>query len=65
MKELNDDTGEKSSSGKLKKPKKNHSQLGPNFVAPDGGFGWFVCLAAGASNVKLICYFLHHNLIAI
>lgn len=37
---------------KAKKKRKNHSQLGPDFVAPDGGYGWFVCLGAGASNVR-------------
>lgn len=39
------------SAKKVKKKRKNHSLLGPDFVAPDGGFGWFVCFAAGASNV--------------
>ncbi|XP_070505252.1 uncharacterized protein [Chironomus tepperi] len=37
-----------------KKKKINHSDLGPNFVAPDGGFGWFICIAAGLSN--LVCF---------
>jgi hypothetical protein len=37
---------------KVKKKRKNHSQLGPDFVAPDGGYGWLVCLGAGASNVR-------------
>lgn len=36
---------------KVKKKRRNHSKLGKEFVAPDGGFGWFVCLAAGCSNV--------------
>lgn len=36
-----------------KKKRKNHSDLGPDFVAPDGGFGWFICIAAGFSNVIL------------
>ena len=35
----------------IKKKRKNHSELGPDFVAPDGGFGWLVCIAAGLSNV--------------
>jgi MFS family permease len=34
-----------------KKKKKNHSQLGKDFVAPDGGFGWLICVAAGCSNL--------------
>lgn len=36
-----------------KKKRKNHSDLGPDFVAPDGGYGWLICLAAGLSNVSL------------
>lgn len=36
-----------------KKKKINHSDLGPDFVAPDGGFGWMVCVAAGLSNVRI------------
>lgn len=53
MKELNDVVGDKNDKGgkKVKKPRKNHSQLGADFVAPDGGFGWFICFAAGFSNV--------------
>lgn len=36
-----------------KKPKRrDKSDLGPDFVAPDGGWGWVVCLAAGFSNVS-------------
>lgn len=35
-----------------KKKRKNHSQLGADFVAPDGGYGWFICFAAGFSNVR-------------
>lgn len=38
---------------KPKKPKRrDKSDLGPDFVAPDGGWGWVVCLAAGFSNVS-------------
>jgi len=37
-----------------KKKNRNKSYLGPDFVAPDGGWGWFVALAAGCSNVKKI-----------
>lgn len=37
-----------------KKPKRrNKSDLGKDFVAPDGGWGWVVCIAAGFSNVLL------------
>uniref|UniRef100_A0A182M4Y4 Major facilitator superfamily (MFS) profile domain-containing protein n=1 Tax=Anopheles culicifacies TaxID=139723 RepID=A0A182M4Y4_9DIPT len=39
--------------GDKKRPKlpKNRSQLGSDFVAPDGGWGWMVVLAAGLSNL--------------
>ena len=36
------------------KPKRDKSDLGPDFVAPDGGWGWVVCVAAGFSNVSII-----------
>ncbi|EDV99914.1 uncharacterized protein LOC6565466 [Drosophila grimshawi] len=36
---------------KPKKPKRrDKSDLGPDFVAPDGGWGWVICLAAGFNN---------------
>lgn len=35
-----------------KKKHRDKSDLGPNFVAPDGGWGWIVCIAAGLSNVS-------------
>uniref|UniRef100_A0A1B0GAF3 Major facilitator superfamily (MFS) profile domain-containing protein n=1 Tax=Glossina morsitans morsitans TaxID=37546 RepID=A0A1B0GAF3_GLOMM len=39
---------------KPKKPKRrDKSDLGPDFVAPDGGWGWVVCLAAGFSNFSI------------
>lgn len=38
---------------KVKKKRKNHSQLGKDFVAPDSGYGWFICMAAGSSNVRM------------
>lgn len=57
MKQLSDvgadNNGLKATNKKIKKKRKNHSQLGSDFVAPDGGFGWFVCFAAGASNVRI------------
>ncbi|EAA06899.5 AGAP000718-PA [Anopheles gambiae str. PEST] len=39
--------------GTSKRPKlpKNRSQLGSDFVPPDGGWGWMVVLAAGCSNL--------------
>uniref|UniRef100_A0A182PPC3 Major facilitator superfamily (MFS) profile domain-containing protein n=1 Tax=Anopheles epiroticus TaxID=199890 RepID=A0A182PPC3_9DIPT len=39
--------------GTNKRPKlpKNRSQLGSDFVPPDGGWGWMVVLAAGCSNL--------------
>ncbi|XP_059616358.1 uncharacterized protein LOC132261528 [Phlebotomus argentipes] len=33
------------------KKKINRSQLGPNFVPADGGWGWIVAIAAGFSNL--------------
>uniref|UniRef100_A0AAG5DNB3 Major facilitator superfamily (MFS) profile domain-containing protein n=1 Tax=Anopheles atroparvus TaxID=41427 RepID=A0AAG5DNB3_ANOAO len=41
-------TGKKRQHPKLPK---NRSQLGSDFVAPDGGWGWMVVLAAGFSNL--------------
>ncbi|XP_034105051.1 uncharacterized protein LOC117568471 [Drosophila albomicans] len=36
---------------KPKKPKRrDKSDLGPDFVAPDGGWGWVICVAAGFNN---------------
>lgn len=54
MNELNDDAGDNNveARSKVKKKRKNHSQLGADFVAPDGGFGWLICFAAGFSNVR-------------
>lgn len=34
--------------------RKDKSDLGENFVAPDGGWAWLVCIAAGISNVGKI-----------
>lgn len=46
-----------------KKPKRrDKSDLGPDFVAPDGGWGWVVCVAAGFSNVSMIMTMRAHNL---
>lgn len=41
---------------KIKK-KINHSKLGSDFVPPEfgsnnSGWGWFICVAAGCSNVR-------------
>lgn len=35
-----------------KKKKRDKSDLGPDFIAPDGGWGWMVVFASGISNVK-------------
>lgn len=37
-----------------KKEPINRSKLGPEYIAPDGGHGWLVALAAGCSNVRMI-----------
>lgn len=38
---------------KAKKPlRRDKSDLGENFIAPDGGWAWLVCIAAGVSNVS-------------
>lgn len=37
---------------KKKKKHRDHSDLGENFVAPDGGWGWFVAIASG---VNIVC----------
>lgn len=34
------------------KPKAGNSNLGAGFIAPDGGWGWLVVVAAGCSNVS-------------
>lgn len=31
--------------------RQDKSDLGADFVAPDGGWAWLVCVAAGLSNV--------------
>lgn len=37
---------------KTKKRRRDKSDLGENFIAPDGGWAWLVCIAAGVSNVS-------------
>lgn len=50
--------GDASAEGEVnKKPKRrDKSDLGPNYIAPDGGWGWVVCIAAGFSNVSMTTY---------
>ncbi|XP_005186886.2 monocarboxylate transporter 7 [Musca domestica] len=36
---------------RAKKKRHNKSDLGDNFVAPDGGWGWFVSIASGANTL--------------
>uniref|UniRef100_T1PBP6 Major Facilitator Superfamily protein n=1 Tax=Musca domestica TaxID=7370 RepID=T1PBP6_MUSDO len=39
---------------KDKKPKRrDKSDLGEDFIAPDGGWAWLVCIAAGVSNLSI------------
>lgn len=39
--------------GRPKKPRRrDKSDLGDDFIAPDGGWAWLVCVAAGISNVR-------------
>lgn len=35
-----------------KKKRRDKSDLGENFVAPDGGWGWFVSIASGVNIVS-------------
>lgn len=49
---------------KTKKKRRNKSELGKDFVAPDGGWGWMVVLAAGCSNV-CICMSLRGSFVMI
>lgn len=41
--------------------RKDKSDLGEHFVAPDGGWAWLVCVAAGISNVGKTKQFIHSN----
>ena len=51
IKELKSDV--ESDSNKNKVPTVvNKCSLGNDFIAPDGGWGWFVVIAAGCSNVS-------------
>lgn len=47
------DNKSKDCSSKAPKKRINKADLGPNFVPPDGGWGWFVVIAAGTSNVSV------------
>ncbi|XP_017484090.1 PREDICTED: uncharacterized protein LOC108372828 [Rhagoletis zephyria] len=38
---------------KPKKVRRDKSDLGENFKAPDGGWAWLVCIAAGCSNLSI------------
>lgn len=39
---------------KSKNKSKDKCDLGPDFVAPDGGWGWLIVFGAGLSNVSVI-----------
>ncbi|XP_012160976.1 uncharacterized protein LOC101460513 isoform X2 [Ceratitis capitata] len=42
-----------SPTAKPKKVRRDKSDLGENFKAPDGGWAWLVCIAAGCSNLSI------------
>ncbi|XP_055913187.1 uncharacterized protein LOC129946851 [Eupeodes corollae] len=46
-----------------KKKRRDKSDLGDNFVAPDGGWAWAVCLAAGVSNLSIFPCFQQFGLV--
>lgn len=46
-----------------KKKRRDKSDLGDNFVAPDGGWAWAVCLAAGVSNLSIFPCFQQYGLV--
>lgn len=48
-------------SKQMKSKRINKCDLGPNFVAPDGGWGWLVVIAAGTSNVSEQCISIKYN----
>ncbi|XP_004535189.1 uncharacterized protein LOC101458298 [Ceratitis capitata] len=43
--------------------RRDKSDLGPDFVAPDGGWGWVVCIAAGLNNLTMYPPFQQYGLI--
>uniref|UniRef100_A0A182MZR3 Major facilitator superfamily (MFS) profile domain-containing protein n=1 Tax=Anopheles dirus TaxID=7168 RepID=A0A182MZR3_9DIPT len=49
--ELNPPRAKENADKRRAKAAKSRSQLGSDFVAPDGGWGWMVVLAAGCSNL--------------
>lgn len=49
------DTHQNNKIVKTKIKRENKCDLGPNFVAPDGGWGWLIVIAAGTSNVSFDC----------
>ncbi|XP_037938724.1 uncharacterized protein LOC119671918 [Teleopsis dalmanni] len=48
---------------KEKKPRHDKSDLGEHFIAPDGGWAWLVCVAAGISNLSIYPCVLQFGLI--
>ncbi|KAH8291644.1 hypothetical protein KR018_008899 [Drosophila ironensis] len=57
-------TGVYNQTTKPRKPKRrDKSDLGPDFVAPDGGWGWVVCMAAGLNNFFLFPALQQYGLI--
>lgn len=45
-----------------KKTANKRKVIDTNFVAPDGGWGWFVVVAAGCSNVSaMMSFYLYYT----
>lgn len=59
MADTNEEVQNDSENATRKKVRRNKCDLGPNFVAPDGGWGWLVVFAAGISNVSYYTTYIY------